>query len=219
MTPEQKRRIELRRVISTAGEFARNLAYRQAMWDWRFLGLFFRTEKPLKLNYWIVSNISFLQIAILEWAKLFGGKSEKHHWKRILSDPDGFESSLLTVLSKGKEEYEADCKTLLRYRDKVVAHLDPENWIIQVPQMEVAKASVWHLVKYLFEHEIKGDEVANLTESFEAFDSEFEKRLEEVRAIFWSALGYPYPLPPNDLGEFLRSVAANPSVSTEKSES
>jgi hypothetical protein len=170
-------------------------------------------ERPLKLNFWMVASTSFLQSAILEWANLFGSsRTERHHWERILVDPMGFESSLLAKLSKTKDEYEAECKLLLHFRDKTVAHLDPEARFRPHPQLNVAKACVWHLVEYLFEHEIKGDQVENLAKSFEAFDTEYEKRREEAADIFWKAQGWNFPMLPRDPNKFQDYLRDNPDV-------
>jgi hypothetical protein len=76
----------------------------------------------------------------------------------------------------------------------------------------MAKASVWHYVKLLFVHEIRGDEVANLTESFEAFDSEHEKRREEAAGIFWQAQGWKFPMLPRDPNKFPEYLSDNPDV-------
>jgi hypothetical protein len=218
VTPELKRRLELRRVMSTIAAFASNLAYREAMWNPWLLGLIFgKNNKPLRLNFWMVTNSSCLQTAILEWAKLFGkSDNERHHWRNILTDPVAFETSLLDKLSKTKSEYDSACKILLHYRDKTVAHLDPEVRLRTVPQMDMAKASVWHYAKHIFDHEVQGDEVANLIGSIEQLETEFNERVKEAQAIFWREQGYTFPMPPTDPEEFRKYIIENPQFLTGK---
>jgi hypothetical protein len=124
----------LRRVIQVCCIFAQNLAYYRAGWDKR---------RPLRTTqFWVTANGNFLDSCVLEWCKLFGDKKGDHYWGKITSDPAMFESELLHRLGISAQDFGRQLGKVRHYRDKFVAHLDSED-IMNIPDLEVAKKSVW----------------------------------------------------------------------------
>jgi hypothetical protein len=179
--PKLMQRELLRRVIITAESFARNLAYYRVGWEPQFLPLLAGAHN--QKSFWRQTNSNFLEIAILEWSKLLGSQIEKHHWRKIISDPDTFESSLLAELSMRLPEYETACAPLLTYRDNFVAHFDYER-TMKVPDLSVAKTSVWYFCEHIFQCEAKVDDLIGLTDSISQFDTGYERCQAEARMIY-----------------------------------
>lgn len=81
------------------------------------------------LNFWRVIYGNLLDMAVLEWCKLFGSDDEERqpvHWKNIIreSDHDVFRAGLYSQLNMNEEEWLEYWSTIKTYRDKAVAHFD-----------------------------------------------------------------------------------------------
>jgi hypothetical protein len=71
-------------------------------------------------NFWRQVNANFLDMCVLEWCKLFADKREKHHWSKILTTPQEFETSLLQSLGVDGQAFQAQIRIMRTYRDKWV---------------------------------------------------------------------------------------------------
>jgi hypothetical protein len=121
-----------------------------------------RTEE-----FWKRANGNFLDIAVLEWCKLFAEPKGAHGWRKVLSDPPGFEIALLSKLGVSQSELEDYCVLMRTYRDKFVAHLD-ENAKAKYPFLDLAIESTKFLYSYLLSAEDKGDYFEGLSRRPEA---------------------------------------------------
>lgn len=128
----------LRRVLILGCHFAGNLAYYQAGWDGKKL---IRQEQ-----FWVRINGNCLDIAVLEWCKLFAETKGKHCWRNIVSDPSSFSSQLFAIFG-GEQTYDFYCEKLKTYRDKFVAHLDSEL-TAHIPVMDEA----WTTARIYYNH-------------------------------------------------------------------
>ena len=101
-----------------------NVAYYKAGWH----------EGSLRkdTNFWRGVNSNFLDVAVLEWCKLFADPKAKHHWKKVVSNPEAFWESLLQKLGQEEVYFGSYCKQMRVYRDKFLAHLDAER-TMQIP--------------------------------------------------------------------------------------
>ncbi|WP_338638845.1 hypothetical protein [Burkholderia pyrrocinia] len=84
-------------------------------------------EPDPALNFWRVMHGNLLDMAVLEWCKLFGSDDEEHqqvHWKNIFADEAGFRTGLFAHLSMEQEAWHAYWQQMKAYRDQHVAHLD-----------------------------------------------------------------------------------------------
>ena len=115
MTSRQR----LRRVGTLCCHCLRNLAFYMA--GWRDGAL------KIKGQFWVNANGNFLDIAVLEWCKLFADTSGKHFWRKIISDSDGFWEGLLRELGLSEAQFDDYVTQMRTYRDKFVAHLDSEE--------------------------------------------------------------------------------------------
>src|SRR5271167_5232087 len=77
-----------RRGALLCAHFVRNLAYFRAGWNGRQI-------KFPAAEIWATINSNFLDIAVLEWCKLFADQSAKHGLRKVLADPSPFLPQLM----------------------------------------------------------------------------------------------------------------------------
>jgi hypothetical protein len=102
-------------VALLCAHFTRNLAYYRAA-----QGRITRTSP----EFWRTVYSNFLDIAVLEWCKLFADHNGKHTWEKALTDPTNFKADLLRILAISGDELAAYIEKMRKYRDKFLAHLD-----------------------------------------------------------------------------------------------
>jgi hypothetical protein len=129
----------LRRVALLCCSFARNHAYYLAGWDGK--------KTKAKNEFWVTVQGNFIDIAVLEWLKLFGDHNDKHHWKKVVEDKDLFRQEMFVKCKITESEFAQARKSLKDYRDKFIAHLDSEE-IMHIPVLDVPLK----LVKYYYEY-------------------------------------------------------------------
>jgi hypothetical protein len=84
------------------------------------------SPKP-HLNFWRVIYGNLLDMAILEWCKLFGSDDHEHqpvHWRNIAHDPETFKMDLFERLGIYESKWHSYWKDMKLYRDLSVAHHD-----------------------------------------------------------------------------------------------
>ena len=109
--------------------FIRNAAYHRAIG-----GIDIKPDSSELLK---ITHANFLDIAILEWAKLFCDPRGQHHWRTVVNEGDLFFHELLSHLSLSEPEFKAYLQVVKRYRDKFLAHLDADE-VMQIPKLEIA---------------------------------------------------------------------------------
>ena len=100
--------------------------------DGTYRGPLLLSEKHSQASFWRQANVSFLDVAALEWCKLFAeGQRGKvaygwgeHGWRQIVTDVAAFEAALLARLGQTANQFDDHIKAMRHYRDKFVAHLD-----------------------------------------------------------------------------------------------
>lgn len=137
----------LRRIALLNCHFARNLAYYRG-------GFVSRDGTGHLIDMSEVGrtvNGNFLDIAVLEWCKLFADWNSRHHWRRAIETfaaQTRFRAELLASLGIHLTAWESYLETVRTYRDKFVAHLDNEEVAI-IPSMELALGSSVFLHSHL----------------------------------------------------------------------
>ncbi len=96
-------------------------------------------------------NSNFLDMAVIEWCKLFGPK-EVHGWQKMVTDKDAFLLGLLTQLAINEASLDAFYKEMRAYRDKFLAHLDSDS-MMNIPQMNIASESTLYYYNYILKNE------------------------------------------------------------------
>jgi len=94
----------------------RNVAYYRAGWR--------NGELLTNIDFWVNANGNFLDVAVLEWCKVFVEKDGRHHWKKVIPDPNDFLVNMLAAAEITEETFNEERRCLRKYRNKFVAHLD-----------------------------------------------------------------------------------------------
>lgn len=105
-----------------------------------------------KEQFWRSVNGNFIDMAFLEWCKLFGDSTAKHHWSKCITDQKSFKQGLLASTNLTAKEFDVYRIEVRKYRDKFVAHLDELN-DMQIPSLQPALDSVRYLYQYLVDVE------------------------------------------------------------------
>jgi len=131
-------------------------------------------------EFWKRVNGNFLDIAVLEWCKLFADNRGAHCWRNILTHPDHFYADLLAHLELSSADFEDYCGGVRTYRDKFVAHLDADP-IAKYPRLNVAIESTKYLFTYLRANEDGGDYFEGLPLNL---DSAYRVAVSQARASY-----------------------------------
>jgi hypothetical protein len=85
-------------------------------------------------------NGNMLDVAVLEWCKLFADEKGRHHWKKFIRERDAqdrFHRQLRKKLSLTNDQWNDYDEQVTHYRDKFVAHLDQLNKM-NIPRLQAA---------------------------------------------------------------------------------
>ena len=129
----------VRRVVLLCCHFARNRAYYLAGWDGQML--------RIRGDFWITVNGNFMDIAVLEWCKLFADNAGYHCWRRVVADPITFKAELYAEIQATDEQFAATISEMRVYRDKFIAHLDQLE-IANIPHLDMA----WRAARFYHAH-------------------------------------------------------------------
>lgn len=107
-----------------------------------------RIDPDPHLNFWRVMYGNLLDMAVIEWCKLFGSDNEDHqqvHWKNVFQDAKGFRNGLYRNLGIDRKTFLAYWKEMKAYRDTHAAHLDFDKpRIPHYPTLDYAIASSYY---------------------------------------------------------------------------
>lgn len=135
------------------------------------------------LNFWRIQQGNTLDVAVLEWCKLFGSDDEVNqqiHWKNIFSDTDGFREGLFSHLGFNQKAWNSYWKSMKGYRDQHVAHLDFKRRDIKnYPNLEYAEASATYYYSRLI-HELRQMGECRFPEDLSVYYKNF---LEQAKVI------------------------------------
>lgn len=82
-------------------------------------------DKPIiERDFWIRMNGNFLDMAVLEWCKLFADLNGKHHWSCTFANKKEWKLKLFAQMKMSSGQFKNELKLVSDYRNKVVAHLD-----------------------------------------------------------------------------------------------
>ena len=79
-----------------------------------------------------------IDMCVLESCKLFANPKEKHHWGRIVADPEGFRVQLTNDLGIDEVAFQKQIEVMRQYRNKFLAHLDSDE-VANIPALDIAK--------------------------------------------------------------------------------
>lgn len=133
----------VRRTAILCEHCLRNIAFYRAGW--------YRQSKiRVTRQFWIGANGNFMDIAVLEWCKLFADTKAQHHWSKTIANPAAFMDGLLNRLRFTEEQFARYINSVKRPRDKFIAHLDQDH-VMDFPVLRPARSAVAYLHDKLFE--------------------------------------------------------------------
>jgi hypothetical protein len=83
-------------------------------------------EDP-KLNFWRLMHGNLMDMAVIDWCKVFGSDDEqkqKLHWNNVVDDQDGFREGLLRHIGLDETCWCTYWNSMKKYRDQHAAHAD-----------------------------------------------------------------------------------------------
>jgi hypothetical protein len=133
-----------RRVARLCCHCIRNTAYHKA-WS--------ESGRPHNdKDFWVNATGNFIDVAVMEWCKLFAEWDGPYHYRKIVPIRKDFREAMLKRLAKSQtewDEYVSDVKT---YRDKYIAHWEEKPPQLIVPVLDLARDSAIFLMDWLTEH-------------------------------------------------------------------
>lgn len=132
-------------------------------------------------------NGNMLDIAVLEWCKLFADRDGRHHWKRFVrndAEQKEFLKKLYRTTGLNEREWKRYHQAMRDYRDKFVAHLDEQN-VMHIPLLGTALDSVFFLYEHVLANAPAGtfdtQHCTHLPRNLHAYYAECER---EARAAY-----------------------------------
>lgn len=101
------------------------------------------------LNFWCLIYGGLLDLAVLEWTKIFGSNAEPSHWKGVVDDHDQFRTDLLAFVGVSAHEWESYWQQMKSYRDEGVAHHSNCPSVTKYPVLDLALKSSYFYYSYL----------------------------------------------------------------------
>ena len=183
LTPTERRR----RVVLLCCSFMRNLASHRAGGQAKLRDNLLNPNYTPEGDFWIQVHGNFLDTCVLDWCKLFADKDGKHHWRRVVDNPDCFETDLYATLGVTDTEFETQVEAIRHYRDKFVAHLDQERTMF-LPTLEVARKAIVFLHERLVQQAPSQEDWRGLPASAEQFERVFTQASEQAKRVYDEAL-------------------------------
>ena len=130
-------------------------------------------------SYWILISSNFLDVAILEWCKVFGSKSDATHWTSNVPDDATFRTGLFEKLKVTEAEWSAYWECVKTYRDKVIAHYDSTSTVNDHPDFCLALKACFYYYDML-NKQLKRGSIGGYPESLEDY---YEKSLDQAKVF------------------------------------
>lgn len=138
-------------------------------------------EPKPHLNFWRLIYGNQLDIAVIEWCKLFGSDGEATHWKRVVPivDHAQFRTDLLASIGITENSWERYWKEIKTYRDNLAAHHNSATRIPDYPILDVVLKSSYFYYSYVI-GELRQVHDTQFPDDLETYSIEFELLAREV---------------------------------------
>ena len=133
------------------------------------------------LNFWRLILGNHLDIAVLEWCKVFGSNAEATHWKNIVpvTEHDSFRTELLSAIKMSQQEWENYWESMKQYRDRQVAHYEELPPGATYPVLDRALSSSYFYYKYLIS-ELRELGEKRFPDDLEEYCTRFSQQTSEI---------------------------------------
>lgn len=135
------------------------------------------------LNFWRLIHGNQLDIAVLEWCKVFGSDGEATHWKKIVppASHDQFRDGLFGVVGVTAEGWAAYWNEMKAYRDNLVAHHIELKRVANYPVLDLALKSSYYYYSYLIK-ELRSLGETRYPDDLQIYCEAFESQVHEIAA-------------------------------------
>jgi hypothetical protein len=188
LTPEERQW----NVVHLCCSFMRNLAFHRAGMQREVQFNLFALVHP-QGAFWREAHGNFFDICVLEWCKLFADRDRKswskHHWRRVVNEPDRFGEDLCTTLGVPAAEFDDLIAKVKDYRDRFVAHRD-EDQMAHLPMLELPKKAIAFLHEQLAREapSLQDWQRQGLLTTAEQLDQGFTQAFREAQSVYAEAL-------------------------------
>lgn len=131
------------------------------------------------LCFWMFIYGSMLDIAVIEWCKVFGIDDQPTHWKNFISDHDAFRKKLLSFLDITQDQWSQYWENMKGYRDRHAAHYLGVKEGDTFPALDIALKSCFFYYSKLIE-KVNTLRVNNLPETLETYSKQFNKQTFKI---------------------------------------
>lgn len=132
-----------------------------------------------KLNFWRLIYGNLLDVAVLEWCKVFGTHAEPTHWKNVISDHDAFRKALLAALQIDEATWVAYWEEMKNYRDNLVAHHIQNGKVTHYPKLDLALESAYFYYAHLIK-ELRALGEARFPDDLKMYSQNFEAQATDI---------------------------------------
>ena len=135
------------------------------------------------LNFWRLIHGNQLDIAVLEWCKVFGSDGEATHWKKIVppAKHDEFRNGLLGVVGGTAEEWATYWNEMKAYRDNLVAHHIELKRVANYPVLDLTLKSSCFYYSYLIK-ELRSLGETRYPDDLQTYCEAFESQARAIAA-------------------------------------
>lgn len=133
------------------------------------------------LNFWRLIYGNQLDIAVIEWCKLFGSDSEATHWKKIVPKTDHlrYRAGLLASIGATETTWATYWKEMKKYRDNMAAHQNSLARVPRFPKLDMALKSSYYHYRYVIGR-LRGLGVRRFPDDLDVYCAEFASLAKEI---------------------------------------
>jgi hypothetical protein len=176
-----------RRIAILCCNFMRNLAFHRAGLHDEVRDNLLNRNHP-QGEFWIQGHGNCLDTCVLDWCKLFADhKHGKHHWRRVVGDPERFRADLDKALGTTPAAFDDVIERIKHYRDKFVGHLDDKRQM-DLPELEVARQATVFLYERLVQMIVSPKGLHDLPASTEELVFVYSRASEQAKSVYGEAL-------------------------------
>ncbi len=145
-------------------------------------------EPEPKLNFWRLVLGNQLDIAVLEWCKVFGSHAEATHWKNVVpvTEHDQYRIDLLTSLGVNADDWSSYWEEMKEYRDNLVAHHIEAAKVPNYPKLDLALHSSFFHYKYVI-GKLRALNETRYPNDLQAYYGAFEAQAREIAKVSTAA--------------------------------
>lgn len=113
-----------------------------------------------RLDFWRMMMGGSLDLAVIDWCKVFGSREEETHWTKLIPDADhaAFREGLHRAIGMTEQQWSKYHDQVKGYRDEFAAHQDIDPDTKNFPKLDTAlEVAFYYYETYLYPEWAKHD--------------------------------------------------------------